>query len=100
MDFVINEGFGHAFVFYLTARQHWSRFDRNLEIYPLQAPRPIMPKRAPLVLILFLCVISSVLGQRTSEALSELLKQAEQGDAAAQSELGARYTFGQGVPQD
>src|SRR3990170_7935670 len=39
MDFVINEAFGHAFVFYLTARQHWSRFDRNLEIYPLQAPR-------------------------------------------------------------
>ena len=38
MDFVINEAFGHAFVFYLTARQHWSRFDRNLEIYPLQAP--------------------------------------------------------------
>src|SRR3989304_7523248 len=42
MDFVINEAFGHAFVFYLPARQHWSRFDRNLEIYPLQAPSALL----------------------------------------------------------
>src|SRR3990170_6332745 len=56
MDFVINEAFGHAFVFYLTARQHWSRFDRNLEIYPLQAPRrALIWSSTLLICAAFLC---------------------------------------------
>ena len=40
-----------------------------------------------------------VFGQDT-DPLTELRRQAEQGDASAQSNLGVRYHTGEGVPQD
>ena len=63
---------------------------------------PVMAYRLMQVVAFGIAVVASSFAQSSSQSmgLPDLLKAAESGDAGAQTELGRRYEYGLGVPED
>jgi TPR repeat protein len=58
----------------------------------------VLPVRADIAILAFVCVCASVLAEQTG--FEELMAAAEQGHANAQNSLGSLYQAGEGVTQD
>ena len=56
--------------------------------------------KVALAVACLLCSLTACSQEQGRSALDDLIRSAEQGNAEAQSSLGAMYYRGQGVPQD